>query len=264
MEVEQYLSRFNHGRDLSLVQLWKEMDRVWDDCGLDNRQTISAQDINRFYAHPVWILNGLFAKQDPASCSHRKAIAEFIARISGGEKIYVADYGGGSGVLADIITDSVENVARVDVIEPWPSDYFCQLYRERGRIKFSSDLGLGGYDVVVAQDVLEHVEDPIDTALDCIDATRIGGWVVFANCFRPVIKCHLPRTFYLRHTFKYVLRGQGLKYWGVVHHADHAMAFRKVERVRPEVIMRRARLARLIGPSLNAVGQLRSLLLKRK
>ena len=48
------------------------------------------------------------------------------------------------------------------------------------------------FDFVIASHVLEHVEDPLIVLSIMIDSVRINGYLVIANCFYPVIKCHLP------------------------------------------------------------------------
>src|SRR5690606_34326321 len=92
---------------------------------------------------------------------------------------------------------------------------------------FASDLGRDAYDVVIAQDVLEHVEDPVLLASKLASAVRVGGTVLFANCFYPVIECHLPSTFHFRHTFRFVMRALGLSYVGSIRGAEHAKIFRR-------------------------------------
>ena len=62
----------------SVQWVWGEMDRVWDDAGLDNKKNIANQDIGKFYGHPVWIMNGLFTEIDPESTAHRAAISAYL------------------------------------------------------------------------------------------------------------------------------------------------------------------------------------------
>jgi 2-polyprenyl-6-hydroxyphenyl methylase/3-demethylubiquinone-9 3-methyltransferase len=82
--------------------------------------------------------------------------------------------------------------------------------------------------LLVAQDVLEHVDDPIDLALKVIDSVKVNGYVIFANRFYPDISCHLPSTFYLRHQFKRVMKFAGLEFLTAIPGAKHALAFKKV------------------------------------
>lgn len=258
-DLDAYLARFGHGRDLSIQDLWAEMDRVWDELGLDNRRPLAGQRIGDFYAHPVWVLNGLFAETDPASAGHRQAIAAFLGTtFPDRAELSIADYGGGSGLLARRIAECLPGRVVIEIIEPFPADYFRRRLAGQDGIRFRDALSADGYDVMIAQDVLEHVEQPIATALCCIEATRVGGLLLFANCFHPFIRCHLPATFYLRHTFRHVLGSRALTYLGGVPGAPHALAFRKYGRVDSASVRRRDRVARLVGPLLNQAGRLRA------
>jgi 2-polyprenyl-6-hydroxyphenyl methylase/3-demethylubiquinone-9 3-methyltransferase len=75
--------------------------------------------------------------------------------------------------------------------------------------------------------------------------------VIFANCFYPVIECHLPLTFYLRHTFRRVLEGGRLEFLGTIPGAEHVQVFRKGSAVDEDGIRRRDQAARRLGPWLN-------------
>jgi 2-polyprenyl-6-hydroxyphenyl methylase/3-demethylubiquinone-9 3-methyltransferase len=118
--------------------------------------------------------------------------------------------------------------------------------------KFIADLShYAPYDAVIAQDVLEHVEDPVRLAFDLATVACPGGLVIFANCFYPVIQCHLPSTFHLRHTFPYVMQFMGLEYLGRVPGAEHALAFRKRTQIVMKVARMAERLSKVFGPLLN-------------
>lgn len=231
----------------SVEWVWQEMDRVWHLYGLDKNKPLSSQAIAKFYSHPVWLMNGIFTQVDSASVRHRGAIAAYLQK-TGMSKI--ADYGGGFGELALAITNKLPN-AQISIIEPYPSRVGVERLQDEPRISFKSGFGLGGYDAIVAQDVLEHVEDPVLLACEIAKATREGGVVIFANCFFPVIECHLPTTFHLRHTFPRVMQAMGLRYLGVVDGAEHAQIF---SRVGP-VCLDRARcieaLSKIFGRILN-------------
>ena len=253
-----YLARFDYGRNLDIRELWAEMDRVWSELGLDNRKRLNYQRVVDFYAHPVWVLNGLFSELDPVSFGHRQAIARYVLKHFGaGPLLRTADVGGGSGVLACEIADAFDGRCRIDIVEPFPSEYFRRRLALRENIQFCDSLSAGGYDVVIAQDVLEHVDQPITLALACVGAVRVKGLVLFANCFYPFIQCHIPGTFYLRHTFRYVLESRGLTYLGTVPGAAHVQVYRRTGEVDSAAVRRRDRLARIIGPGLNHLGLIR-------
>jgi len=78
-----------------------------------------------------------------------------------------------------------------------------------------------------------------------------GGIVVFANCFYPVIHCHLPSTFHLRHTFPIVMNALGLRYVGRVDGASHAQVFERTGRLDLGRARRAERISRILGPVLN-------------
>ena len=93
------------------------------------------------------------------------------------------------------------DVVAIDIVEPFPSSLSSHKVQNEKKINFVKSLDKNKYDAIVAQDVLEHIEDPIALAIEMAQAVKVGGLVIFANCFHPVIKCHLPKTFHLRHTF---------------------------------------------------------------
>lgn len=117
--------------------------------------------------------------------------------------------------------------AKVDIVEPYASEFFKTKLSGCSGVNFVPDFSHKNYDCIIAQDVLEHVENPIETAYAMSQHVRDDGFVVFANCFYPVIKCHLPSTFYLRHTFKLVMKKMGLIYIGRIPGAEHALVFQK-------------------------------------
>jgi 2-polyprenyl-6-hydroxyphenyl methylase/3-demethylubiquinone-9 3-methyltransferase len=227
-DLTKYLCSFGNISELPRQLLLNELDKVWISLGLDNEIPLQLQveAVGKFYSHPVWILNGLFSELDSDSRSHRVAIANYIKKLG---VLRVADYGGGSGVLARFIAQVPD--IRVDVIEPYPSSFFLNRVSDCKNVQFVDVLG-SNYDLVVAQDVLEHTDDPLAVAVKLISATRKGGYLIFANCFFPVIKCHLPTTFYLRHTFPLLMFFAGLKYVAAVDGAEHALVFKKIGPIR--------------------------------
>jgi len=227
--------------------VWTEMDRVWQQLGLDGTQPLTEQSVGAFYGHPVWLMNGIFTALDPVSASHRKAIASYIRR-SGARS--VADYGGGFGELAGRIA-RISPETDVAIIEPYPSRVAQERLRSNSHIRFVPGLADGEYDVIVAQDVLEHVEDPIGLTGKLAAAVRDDGLVILANNFHPVIQCHLPSTFHLRHTFVAVTRALGLRHEGTVANAEHAHVFRRKGPLNLPRARRAETICRLLGPWIN-------------
>jgi 2-polyprenyl-6-hydroxyphenyl methylase/3-demethylubiquinone-9 3-methyltransferase len=206
----------------SVDWVWAEMDKVWDAVGLDNCAPLKGQNVGLFYSHPVWIMNAFFTGADPVSAKHRHSIAKFASEL-GVRRI--ADYGGGGGELARKISELCPS-ATIDIVEPFPSALGKQRISGLENVRIVGKL-TGEYDLIIAQDVLEHVDQPIAVAEEIAGALKVGGTAIFANCFYPVIKCHLPRTFHLRYTFKFVVGLGGLKYKGSVQGALHAQIFQK-------------------------------------
>jgi len=233
--------------------LWEEMDRVWLDKGLDNKKDFAIQDIGGFYSHPVWIANGIFTCIDKESIDHRKAIKDYLVDIKAQN---IADYGGGSGVLAEIITANSD--INVDILEPYPFEFFINKYKDNTKIKYVNDFESSNYDVIIAQDVLEHVENPIEMAYQLSKHVKLDGYVIFANCFCPVIKCHLPSTFYLRHTFRLVMTAMGLKYVGRVKGASHALIFQRKNNLNLRKAIVASKVARASQPLIQIASKLKN------
>ena len=228
--------------------IWQEMDRVWDVLGLDNRVALQGQAISDFYSHPIWAINGVFTATDPVSVQHRDSIALFVSRLG---VTHVADYGGGFGELAQSLR-RVAPAVKVDIVEPYPSKLGMQRVKGDAGIQFIKEFE-NQYDCVIAQDVLEHVELPLELVERLVQATKPGGYLIFANCFYPVIKCHLPSTFYLRYTFAWVMKGLGLKFVEQVEGVSHALVFQRVGNVDINRFKRFAGMAKVVGPLLNEI-----------
>ena len=97
-------------------QMWYLVNQVWEEMGCDNKK-LDWDKIGAYYAHPVWILNGLFTQYDKLSFSIRESIACYIASKNF-EKI--CDYGGGVCQLAGEIAKIFPN-SQIWIFEPFPS-----------------------------------------------------------------------------------------------------------------------------------------------
>ena len=244
-----YISKFGDISKLSRDILVAEIDKVWLELNLDNSKSLNSQidSVAKFYEHPVWILNGIFSELDPLSKRHRDAIAEYINDL---HVERVADYGGGSGVLARILANVTE--AQIDIIEPFAAQFFLEKLSEFRNISVVPYLR-PEYDVVIAQDVLEHVDDPISLAVDLINSTKMNGYLIFANCFYPDIKCHLPATFYLRHTFPNLMVYAGLRFVERIGGAEHALVFKRVDAIQSQNLINSNTRAKSFGLLLNGI-----------
>lgn len=248
-------------RELPNVEwIWGEMDRIWHEIGLRNKAPLADQPIAQFYHHPVWLVNGIFTACDEVSIENRANIAIYLKSIPG--EISVADFGGGLGELAIAIARELPR-SRITIIEPFPSRAAIERLRPMDQIEFRHDAADGDFDVVIAQDVLEHLEDPVMFAFRMANSLKPGGTAIFANCFWPVIECHLPRTFHLRHTFRAVMWAMGLTYVGVVPGAEYAQIFRRTGVLNRDRAIRYEALSRVLGSGLNLFYGIRGFLWHR-
>jgi 2-polyprenyl-3-methyl-5-hydroxy-6-metoxy-1,4-benzoquinol methylase len=233
----------------SLQWVWDEIDRVWDSFELNNKKPLLEQDINSFYSHPVWIMNGLFSEADPISKNHRIDLAKFIDKNNMKK---IADYGGGSGVFAEFLF-IMNPLIVTDIIEPYPIEFFKKKILPYASINFVNNFTCNNYDAVISQSVLEHIENPIETAYEMASNVKEGGLVIFADCYYPVIKCHLPSTFYLRHTFKFIMKKMGLDFVGRIPNVDHALIFRRKQYLNLNAALSHLKTVKLVGRLLNII-----------
>lgn len=227
-EVKRMLLRSKNNPP-GLEDIWMMMDMVWDELGCDNR-SLSGEKIKLFYSHPVWLLNGLFIEQHELSLQIRNSVAEWIARNRAVVNT-VIDYGGGFGTLARMIAEK-DGTIDVDIFEPFPSSLAVKKAANFSNLHFVSSFEKR-YDCIICLDVLEHVDDPLALLSGMINNVRKGGYLVFANCFYPVIKCHLPSTFHFRYTFGFFMRLMGLKALGACGNS-HATVYVKISEKGPD------------------------------
>lgn len=244
---KSYLKKWQFTEFPTLEQIWNEMDSIWDTFALDNSRPLNQQCVEQFYEHPIWLLNGIFVHLDPVSQNHRRAMAK---KISNFNPKRVADFGGGFGELARHLALIAPHIY-IDIIEPFPTKLAKFYLSQYPNVRFTTNFE-GIYNCVVAQDVLEHMEQPLKLVEKMVRATSIGGVLIFANCFYPVIKCHLPSTFHLRHTFPWVIKPLGLEYCGRIKGAYHALVFqRKTSHLKWDKCSKRERISKKLGPIIN-------------
>ena len=222
--IRGMLDKFPNSSDVALEQIWQLMDKVWDDIGCNNHD-LDQEKVTAFYKHPIWLLNGFFIEQHELSLQHRHAISEWIVNNLNQKNGTVLDFGGGFGTLAKMIADK-SNLLKVDIYEPYPSDFAISQCSSYSSINFVADFSKK-YDCLVSTDVLEHVSDPLELFGQMIEFVNLNGYLIIANCFYPVIKCHLPSTFHFRYSFDQFAETMGLKVIGICE-GSHATIYQKM------------------------------------
>lgn len=225
-EIEKLLKREDKGLQTDLEQMWYLMDLIWDDHNCDN-EYLNWDNIGKFYSHPVWLLNGLFIEQHKDSMDHRHAISNWIVENSFQN---IVDYGGGFGTLARLIAEKDTSI-RMNIYEPHPSEFGLKRASEFKNINIIGNLE-SNYDCLLSTDVLEHVPDPIKDFSNMVKSVKLNGYLVIANAFYPMIKCHLPQDFHLRYSFNQFAKMMGLEIVGILE-GSSATIFKKVEKVEP-------------------------------
>ena len=223
-EIEKLLKRENESLESDLDQMWYLMDLIWDDFGCDNKN-LNWESIGKFYSHPVWLLNGLFIEQHEVSMGHRHAISDWIIK---NHFKNVVDYGGGFGTLARMVAKKDQNI-NMNIYEPHPSEFGLKRATEFHNINIIGKLE-SNYDCLMCTDALEHVPDPLNDFANMIKSVKLNGYLVIANAFYPMIKCHLPQDFHFRYSFNQFAKMMGLEVVGVLE-GSHATIFRKVDAI---------------------------------
>ncbi len=211
------------GSDPSLEELWALMNHAWEYHACDSRIP-NPEGLAAFYSDPVWLLNGIFIEQHAVSMGHRRAITAAVAGLAPER---VLDFGGGFGTLARLLAASLPQ-SEICICEPYPPRYGIESCRMFPNIRFVHQLSSQSVDVLVSTDVLEHVPDPLALLAVMVDAVRPGGHLLIANCFYPVILCHLPCTFHLRYSFDAFCRALGLAVVGPCE-GGHATIYRRID-----------------------------------
>lgn len=188
----------------NLEQLWALKDEVWQAMGCDPK--VMDARIGAYYSHPVWLLGGLFIEQHAQSLANREQFMDWVVRHSPKR---VADFGGGFGTLARMIGAALPE-SSVEVIEPHPHPVAIARAQKTANVRYRPEM-VGDYDILLATDVFEHVPDPLQLVYETAQRLRIGGRYLIANCFFPVIRCHLPQTFHFRHSWDAALQAMGLE-----------------------------------------------------
>lgn len=187
----------------TVEQVWQLMDEPWLALGCD--PTRMDERVTAYYRHPVWMLNGLFIEQDAESLAHRRAFTDWIVQQAPAR---VADFGGGFGGLARFVGQALQNT-QVEVVEPHPRAVAVAMAANTPNVRFVPEL-TGEYDLMIATDVFEHVADPLGLCAETAAYLKADGQYLIANCFTPVIKCHLPQLFHFEYGWDAAMQAMGL------------------------------------------------------
>lgn len=195
-----------------------EMYRVWLELGLDNSKPLACRRAELSCAHPAWLVNGIFPAADPVSAAHRTSIARYILDLN---PTRVADSESGffefSRRLA--LTTHHDDIQFFNK-EPFPRRADISCLEGHSTIVREDDFSRRTLNVVAAQDVLEHVDDPRSLAVDLWSVVSEGRYAIFISTFTSCILNHITHTFALRHTFQVAMRIVGCKPVGSVPGTD--------------------------------------------
>ena len=203
-EIDYLSSTISHFKGLpNIPQLWQLIDCVWDDLSCD--PYIFDSRIKSFYSHPVWIVNYLSANHDSEAAKHQQSFKDWILSTN---PLRILDYGGGFGSISRLIaTESPSTL--VEILEPYPHPYARFLAESYPNLEYVSKPS-GTYDIILSLDVLEHVPDPMHAVYEVSAHLSRHSFLLTANCFKPVVKCHLPQHYHLDSSWDYVLSKMGL------------------------------------------------------
>lgn len=204
-----------------LENLWQLLDEQWisnecDPLNLDDRVTA-------FYEHPVWVLNGLFAETDRQSLINRRIFTDWVLNK---KPARVADFGGGFGGLARMIGEALPET-EVEVVDPHPHPAAIALAARTPNVRFVPNL-TNEYDILIATDVFEHVVDPVSLTAETAQHLRRNASYLIANCFAPVILCHLPQLLHFSISWNSVMTAMNLEPGEIV---GYGRAYSRLDRI---------------------------------
>ena len=188
----------------SLTQIWMLMDQAWEYYRCDPSNI--DEKFSQFYQDPIWLLNGLFVELNHESYDFRALLANYISSIAPSK---VGDYGGGFGTLSRLLATSLPT-SSIELIEPFPHPLAAELINTKFPNLSIISSPTSDYDLITAIDVLEHVHDPINLAIQLVELVNYEGYFITANCFHSVIKCHLEANNYLSVGWNHIMRSLGL------------------------------------------------------
>jgi 2-polyprenyl-6-hydroxyphenyl methylase/3-demethylubiquinone-9 3-methyltransferase len=198
-QLKPYLKDFIYTTP-TVKDVWKLLDTVWDDFNLNNKK-YKKKGLDDFYSHPIWLVNGFFTEIDPESQKHRESIANFLKNM---KEPKILDYGGGFGALAKKIAEQ-NHSSQIYIYDPNASNFVFENIKDFKNIEVISKIKEEEFDVIINQDLLEHVEDPIQLTTEFNHYLKKEGILISHWNFSSCIKCHLPKHFHFKYTFKKII-----------------------------------------------------------
>ena len=181
-------------------------------------------------AHEWWDLEGNFKPLHQINPLRRQFIIQHAKELFDKKAI---DVGCGGGILAESLAklgadvtgidmgEEPLNVAKLHALDSNVNVDYQKITAEE-KAKASPE----AYDIVTCMEMLEHVPDPLNDFSEMIKSVKLNGYLVIANAFYPMIKCHLPQNFHFRYSFNYFANMMGLESVGVLE-GSHATIFKK-------------------------------------
>ena len=208
-------------RGITIKELWTLLDRAWFECSPPTDAHTNREFLSRYYAHPVWLINGMFSESDPGTVADRLSAVRFIASM---KSKTLLDFGGGTGLAARLAAEMLPDL-EADIFEVGtPDTGVLQHLSSHPRVRFVGDFN-HRYDAIICTEVFEHVIDPVGVAIKLGAALKPGGMFVASWSFAPGIQCHLPQYFHLAKRMFWVLRALGYGFYGFERRASSVFAF---------------------------------------
>lgn len=243
-EAAKYLSESEYVNGIDLKRLWQLLDQTWDDLS-ENHQNPSnlSKFLYNYYQHPVWLINAAFSESDRETICDRLAAVRLITHV---QPRKILDFGGGIGTVARLCCLNLSQAEIIDVVDITEFRHTVTQYLSdfpKIRILEKPE---PTYDAVICTEVLEHLIDPISTAVEINKLLRIGGSFAASWSFFPCIKCHLPQNFHLRRLMPWIIRSLGFGFYGFERRGTMVYSFVKHSEITPRML-KKARLFELMS-----------------
>lgn len=240
--ILKYLTSSQIANGLTMQELWKILDRVWDELSGDFSLTTLSEFLLNYYQHPVWLINAAFSESDPSTIADRLAAVRLVSHVHPQK---ILDFGGGIGTVSRLCAINFPETKKIDLVDITEFRHIVQEYLSN----FSQIRVLTKpeplYDAIISTEVLEHLIDPVQSIYDINLLLRIGGAFVGSWSLAPGIKCHLPQNFHLRRLMPWIIRSLGFGFYGFERRGSTVYGFVKHSSVTPTMLKQARLLAHL-------------------